>query len=78
MPYFAKKPFSFATMSGAESVSAMKPRIAFVVSGVPVAAYSGFGSSAPSLVAAAAAPAALMSLPARNFLVTHRYLAPTE
>ena len=33
MPYLAKMPFSLATNSGAASVSAMKPRLAFVVSG---------------------------------------------
>ena len=33
MPYLAKMPFSLATNSGAASVSAMKPRLALVVSG---------------------------------------------
>ena len=33
MPYLAKMPFSLATNSGAASVSAMKPRLAFFTSG---------------------------------------------
>ena len=33
MPCLAKKPFSLATNSGAASVSAMKPRLAFLISG---------------------------------------------
>src|SRR5688572_17154219 len=46
-------------MSGAASVKAMKPRMALVVSGVAVAAYSGL-DMALKLPAAAMAPADLM------------------
>src|SRR5688572_194666 len=46
-------------MSGAESVSAMNPSTARVVSGVADAAYSGLDSKAPSPPAAALAAAVL-------------------
>ena len=61
MPYLAKRPFSLATISGAESVSAMKPSTALVVSGVALAAYSGFGRMAARLPAVAAAAAVLIT-----------------
>src|SRR5690349_21050569 len=61
MPYLANRPFSLATISGAESVSAMKPRTALVVSGVAVAAYSGFGTRVPKLPAAALIAAACIN-----------------
>src|SRR6185503_3097325 len=61
MPYLAKSPFSFAMISGAESVSAMKPSTALVVSGVAAAAYSGLGMMAASPPAVAAAAAVLIS-----------------
>ncbi len=67
MPYLAKNPFSFATISGAASVSAMKPSTAFVVSGVAAAAYSGFGISVPILDTAAVA-AAVFSIFRRDSL----------
>src|SRR5688572_30482720 len=62
MPYLAYKPFSLATINGAASVSAMKPSIALVVSGAPVAAYSGLVISDPRLAAAAVAAAPFNNL----------------
>src|SRR3954469_21002389 len=61
MPYLAKSPFSLATISGAESVSAMNPSTALVVSGIAMAAYSGFGIAAAMPPAAAAAAADLIT-----------------
>ena len=50
MPCLAKKPFSFATIRGAASVRAMKPRVAEVVSGVPGPAGAAWAGRLPSRV----------------------------
>ena len=55
MPCLAKKPFSFATIRGAASVRAMKPRVAELVSGLPgaaaLAAVAAWAGRPPSRVA---------------------------
>src|SRR5690348_1654289 len=60
MPYLAKKPFSLAMISGEESVSAINPRVAVVVSGAsPAAAQAPPGTTARAAVSNAALPAVL-------------------
>ena len=82
MPYLAKKPFSLATISGAASVSAMKPSTALVVSGVAAAAYSGFGSMCAETTGRGCRRRCLDHLPARHRaldVLTHRcFCSPVE
>src|SRR5512135_3605294 len=55
-PYLAKSPFSAATISGAASVSAMKPRIALSVSGPAASAICApKGKAAPAAARVATA-----------------------
>jgi hypothetical protein len=64
MPYFSNNPFSLAIMSGAESVRAMNPSLALVVSGasaaltlgVEVAVASGLAFVVASVVLGASPP----------------------
>ena len=58
MPCLAKKPFSSATKSGAASVSAMNPSLAFVVSSAPPAARA-VPDHSPPIIAAPPSAAAL-------------------
>src|SRR3954471_16542753 len=61
MPNLANRPFSLAMINGEESVSAIKPRVAVVVSGAsPVAAQAPPGTTARAAVRSAAVPAPLM------------------
>src|SRR3569832_2141808 len=60
MPNLAKNPFSLAMISGEESVSAMKPKVAVVVSGATAAAAQAPpGTTARAAVNNAAPPAPL-------------------
>ena len=57
MPYFAKRPFSFATNRGDASVSAMKPSFAAVTSGPAVCANAPPGKLMRAAASSAAVPA---------------------
>src|SRR6185369_4153540 len=68
MPNLANSPFSLATISGEESVRAIKPKVALVVSGASaVAAQAPPGTRLRAAVRSAALPAPLRMV--RRFLM---------
>ena len=73
MPYLSKIFFSLAMISGAASVSAMKPRVTLLVSGPAACANAPAGNdarTAPISAAVAVAPLRMLRRPSLLFFMT--------